>query len=144
MRELMSIFLGILLGLMTSGSEVAAQGVYTPKQGSPERKQIVDALRVVVAKELGKSVVFRIDALHVENGWAFLRGIPLKQSGEPMDYRGTPFQKSIDAGTFDDWICALLKKEGKGWRVMEQVIGATDVPFADWAKRYGAPPALFK
>jgi hypothetical protein len=50
----------------------------------------------------------------------------------------------IDAGTFDDWICALFPKEAKHWRVVDHVIGATDVPFADWAERYHAPAGIFK
>jgi hypothetical protein len=89
-------------------------------------------------------VLFRIDALNVQDGWAFLRGVPLKKSGTRMDYRGTRYQKLIDAGTFDDWICALLRKEGERWRVVSHVIGATDVPFVDWAERYHAPAGILK
>jgi hypothetical protein len=28
--------------------------------------------------------------------------------------------------------------------VKNYVIGATDVPFADWAERYHAPPGIFR
>jgi hypothetical protein len=121
-----------------------AQAPYTPKSGTAERKQITDALRSVVEKELAKPVIFRIDALKVQGGWAFLRGAPLQKSGKKMDYRDTPYQKRIEAGTFDDWICALLNRDGKQWRVVEHVIGATDVPFVDWAERHHAPAAIFK
>jgi len=122
----------------------ADEGIYTPRLGSPERTQINSALRKVVERELQKPVLFRIDALKVQNGWAFLRGVPLEKSGKAMDYRGTPYQDAIDAGTFDDWICALLRKEGTRWRVVAHAIGATDVPFADWAERYHAPPGIFR
>ena len=94
--------------------------------------------------ELKKPVVSRIDALKVQTGWAFLRGAPLHKSGKTMDYRGTPYQKMIEAGTFDDWICALLNKEGNRWRVVAHAIGATDVPFVDWAERHHAPAVIFK
>ena len=140
MRYLVSLLIASLMGLGSSGFAVQK----LPKPGSSERKQITDALRSVVEKELKKPVVFRIDALKVQDGWAFLRGVPLKKSGAPMDYRGTRYQKLIDAGTFDDWICALLQKEGGRWLVVTHVIGATDVPFVDWAERYHAPAGIFK
>jgi len=141
-RFLVSLLMATLIDLGSPG--FAVQQPHTPKPGSSERKQITEALRSVVEKELKKPVVFRIDALNVQNEWAFLRGAPLQKSGKPMDYRGTRYQKLIDAGTFDDWICALLRKEAKQWRVVDNVIGATDVPFADWAERYHAPAGIFK
>ena len=141
MRFLVSLLLASLVCL--PGPGLAAQQPYTPKPGSPERKQIADALRVVVEKELDKPVMFRIDALNVQDGWAFLRGVPLDTSGKRMDYRGTRYQASIAAGTFDDWICALLHKEGQRWQVVVHVIGATDVPFVDWPERYRAPKSIF-
>jgi hypothetical protein len=143
-RWLISLVMAVLLVVWVCGSGLAAEGGYTPKPGSPERKQISGELRKVVESELKKPVRFRIDALKVRNGWAFLRGVLLNKSGKPMDYRGTPYQESIEAGTFDDWFCALLHKEGNRWQVVAHAIGATDVPFADWAERYHAPPGIFK
>ena len=140
---LVNIVLAIFLAVWVCDSGLAEEG-YTPKPGSAERKLISGGLREVVEKELKKPVLFRIDALKVLNGWAFLRGVLLEKSGKPMDYRGTPYQESIEAGTFDDWICALLHKEGNRWRVITHAIGATDVPFADWAAHYHAPPGIFK
>jgi hypothetical protein len=141
-KFLVGLLMAFLIDLGNPG--FAVQQPRTPKPGSSERKQITESLRSVVEKELKKPVVFRIDALKVQGEWAFLRGVPLKKSGERMDYRGTRYQKLIDAGTFDDWICALLRKEAKHWRVVDHVIGATDVPFADWAERYHAPAGIFK
>jgi hypothetical protein len=143
-QRLINILMVIFLAVWACSSGLAEEEGYTPKPGSPERKQISGGLREVVERELKKPVLFRIDALKVLNGWAFLRGVSLEKSGKPMDYRGTPYQESIEAGTFDDWICALLHKEGNRWRVMAYAIGATDVPFADWAEHYHAPPGIFK
>jgi hypothetical protein len=141
---LISLVMAVLLVVWVCGSGLAAEGGYTPKPGNPERKQISGELRKVVESELKKPVRLRIDALKVRNGWAFLRGVLLDKSGKPMDYRGTPYQESIEAGTFDDWLCALLHKEGNRWQVVAHAIGATDVPFADWAERHHAPPGIFK
>jgi hypothetical protein len=113
--------MAVLLALRVCGSGLAAEGSYTPKPGSPERRQIIGALREVVERELKKPVLFRIDALKVQDGWAFLRGVPLEKSGKPMDYRGTPFQESIVAGTFDDWAarcCTRKEIVGEWWRML--------------------------
>ncbi len=141
---LISSLMAVLLAVWVYGFGFAAEGSYTPKPGSPERKQITDELRKVVERELKKPVLFRINALKASNGWAFFRGVLLEKSGKPMDYRGTPYQESIEAGTFDDWICALLRKERDQWQVVAHAIGATDVPFTDWAEHYHAPPSIFK
>ena len=75
--------------------------------GSSERKQILDALRRPVAAELKKAVVFKVDRLKVQEGWAFMQGIPQQPSGKPINYEGTPYQIAKEAGAFDDGICAL-------------------------------------
>jgi hypothetical protein len=36
----------------------------------------------------------------------------------------------------------LRNVKGK-WKVVQYVIGATDVPYVDWDKEYGAPRAIF-
>ena len=141
---LYSLVLAALLATWVCGAGLAAERGYTPQPGSPERKQISSALRAVVERELKKPVRLRIDALKVQDEWAFLRGVLLEKSGQPLDYRGTPYQKSIADGTFDDWLCALLHRQGNRWRVVAHAIGATDVPFADWAERYHAPPGIFQ
>jgi hypothetical protein len=116
----------------------------TPRAGSPERKSIVDALRVPVEKELGTKVVFKIDQVKVQDGWAFLLGRPQQPDGKRIDYRGTPYEEARKAGAFDDGICALLNKKGDNWRVVVYVIGATDVPYVEWDKEYKAPAEIFK
>lgn len=117
---------------------------YTPKPGSPERKQIMDALRAPVEKSLKKSAEFKVDHLKVKSGWAFMRGVPQQPGGMKMDYKGTEYQSAIEDGVFDDWICALLKKENGKWKVVRYVIGATDVVFDGWDKEFGIGPEIFR
>jgi hypothetical protein len=50
----------------------------------------------------------------------------------------------VEAGAFDDSIVALLQQVGGKWRVVQYVIGATDVPYVDWDKKYHAPKAIFE
>ena len=117
---------------------------YTPERGTPERQAITDALRISVQKQLKTKVIFKIDHLKVQNGWAFLRGVPQQANGSAMDYHRTPYQAALAAGAFDDGIVALLRKRGGKWQVVKYVIGATDVPYVDWDRKYHAPSAIFK
>ena len=147
----------VLLALLFAGfSDVQAQsggtiqggsvrtGPFTPERGSPERKAIVDALRVPVKKQLRQKVIFRIDHLKVEKGWAFLLGAPQRPDGSSIDYTGTVYQEAVDEGAFDDSIVALLRNTNGKWRVVQYVIGATDVPYVDWDTKYRAPRGIFK
>lgn len=117
---------------------------YTPERGTPERQAITDALRLPIQKQLKTKVIFKIDHLKVQNGWAFMKGMPQQPNGNAVDYHETPYQTAIDAGAFDDGIVALLRKRGRKWQVVKYVIGATDVPYVEWDQKYHAPSEIFK
>ena len=129
-------------GLIQGGT--ARTGPYTPDRGSPERKAILDALRVPIEKQLKQSVIFKIDHLKVQSDWAFVLGQPQQPDGSRVDYSGTVYQEAVDAGAFDDGVIGLLRNTNGKWRVVQYVIGATDVPYVDWDKKYRAPRAIFK
>jgi len=124
---------------------LAAPAAPAPTKGGAqsERKAILAALRVPVQKELKKSVVFKVDHLKTRGGWAFMTGVPLQPGGKKMDYRGTPYQAARDEGVFDDWVCALLRKKNGKWTVTRYEIGATDVVWSGWDRRYKAPSDIF-
>ena len=140
-RKLLLLLPAILL---LSAAAQARQGVHTPAPGSAERKSIMDALRAPVERELKQKVVFKIDHLKVSGGWAFLRGVPQRPGGGKVDYSATPHQEAIEQGVFDDWVCALLKKQGGRWRVVKSVIGPTVVPYEGWDEEYEAPASIFR
>ena len=144
----------LLLALMLSASSVVAQGggslktgtaavAHVPEKGSVERKAIVDALRTPVEKRLKQPVIFKINHLKVQNNWAFLIGRPQNSDGSAIDYTNTVYRDAVDAGAFDDGIVALLRKVNGKWTVVQYVIGATDVPYVDWDKKYRAPRGIF-
>jgi hypothetical protein len=144
----------LLLALMLCLSSAIAQGggslkpgtaagPHVPEKGSAERKAIVDALRVPVGKQLKQPVIFKIDHLKVQNAWAFLSGRPQNSNGSAIDYTDTVYQDAVDSGAFDDGIVALLRKVKGKWIVVQYVIGATDVPYVDWDKKYRAPKGIF-
>jgi hypothetical protein len=134
-----------LLLLILSCASARAQDVpQTPEPNSPERKAIMNTLRVPLEKELKQRVVFRIRRLKVQNGWAFLEGVPQQPDGKPVNYRNTRHQTAIEAGAFDDGILALLRKEEGAWRVVVYDIGSTDYPAPSWQQKYKAPPGIFR
>jgi len=144
----------LLLALMFCASSVVAQGggslkvgtaavPHVPEKGSVERKTIVDVLRVPVGKQLKQPVIFKIDHLKVQSNWAFLSGRPQNPDGSAIDYTNTVYQDAVDSGAFDDGIVALLRKVNGKWTVVQYVIGATDVPYVDWDKKYRAPKGIF-
>lgn len=115
----------------------------TPKQGSPDRKAIMDGLRIPIEKDLKQKVIFQVDHLKLQGNWAFFSGKNLTTSGKKIDYRKTQYKEALEAGAFDDWTCALLKKNGKKWKVVTYAIGATDVVWDGWYQQYGAPKSIF-
>jgi hypothetical protein len=142
-KTILILSLSVLFTALTSLTAVAQTAAYTPEKGSAERKAISDALRVPVEKKLKQSVVFKIDHLKVKDGWAFMLGTPRKTDGGQIDYSQTIYAEAKREGMFDDNIMALLHKVKGRWRVVQYVIGATDVAYIGWDKKYGAPSAIF-
>ncbi|HEY6122435.1 MAG TPA: hypothetical protein VIV66_20940 [Pyrinomonadaceae bacterium] len=145
-------FIALLLVLFSALSAIAQSGgstkgfngeVYTPEKGSPERKAILDSLRVPIEKKLKQSIVFKIDHFKVQNGWAFILATPQKPDGGVPDYRGTVYQSAVAAGAFDNGVVALFHNLNGKWKLVNYVLGATDVPYVDWDKTYHAPHAIF-
>ena len=133
-----------LVAVLLNFTGFPQSAAYTPKPNSIERKQILDALRYPVESELGKSVVFKVDHLKLQSDWAFMRGVPQRANGKRMDYTGTPYEEAIKEGAFDDWICALLRRDKDKWRVVKYIIGATDVAYEGWDKEFKAPAEIFR
>lgn len=133
--------LPLLLITLSIVSGVSAQSVYTPEKGSPERKAILDALRIPVERDLKQKIVFVTDELKVQGTWAFASGRPTKPDGSNPDLRGTAWEDAEDM--FDNNFFGLLRKTNGKWRVVTHALGCTDVCYADWWRRYKAPKAIF-
>ena len=109
------------------GSPVfAQQAPYTPKPGAPERKAIADAMR---AKGRDQDRVFVMRYLMVQNGWAWMAVDPQSRDGK----------NHYEAES------ALLRKDGKSWRVIDQPCGEgdcdTDKELARIKKAFPAAPS---
>jgi hypothetical protein len=120
----------------------ADEGIVSPPMGDPVRKAIADALRIPVEKDLKKKVIFKIEKLNLWKSWAFFYGAPLQPGGKAMDYRGTRYQKAINAEMFDDNICALFHNAKDGWQVVKYEIGRTDSCFGEYERENKIPVNL--
>ncbi len=109
----------------------------TPAKGNAERKAIMDALRANTknVKGLSGNIIFTVDRLQVQNGWAFIFATPQSADGKPL----TKFQEWCE---LDQQIVALLKKSGKSWRVVARDVCPSDVSYGDWDRKYGAPRSI--
>lgn len=85
--------------------------VTEPKPGTPERKAIMDAMRVPVANHVGKAVLFTGD-VRVSGSWARFQGSVATADGKPP--KGDEAAGDLELDFF-----ALLKKNEKGqWQVL--------------------------
>lgn len=124
-------------------SVASAQSAYTPEKGSPERKAILDVLRVPVERDLKQKIVFVADNFKVQGNWAFVSGTPQNATGGSPDYSRTKYADAFESGAFDNNFFALLRKTAGKWKVTTYAIGCTDVCYADWWSRYKAPKSVF-
>jgi hypothetical protein len=120
-----------------------AQAAYEPEKGSPERKAILDALRIPVERDLKQRVVFNTDNFKVSGNWAFVSGSPQTPDGGRPDYSRSKYRTAVDSGAFDDNFFALVKRTAGKWKTVAVEIGCTDVCFMDWPQKYRAPKAIF-
>ena len=138
--KLIPCLLVIAVAVVTSAT---AQAAYTPEKGSPERKAILDALRVPVERELKQKIVFVADHFKVQGAWAFVSGTPQNPEGDEPDYRRTPYADQVESGAFDHNFFALMRKTGGKWKVTNYALGCTDVCYLDWWRKFRAPKAIF-
>jgi len=133
----------VLAILFLFGCSAFAQGVYTPEKGTPERKDILDALRLPVERELKQKIVFTADTFNVLGNWTFIFGTMRSPEGGQPDFSRTKYAQAQRDGFFDNNFQALLKKSTGKWSVVKYQIGCTDVCYTEWWKQYRAPKAVF-
>ncbi|MEM7299878.1 MAG: hypothetical protein AAF468_02245 [Pseudomonadota bacterium] len=137
------IVLVVGLGLMFSAMNVAsAQSVYTPKRGSAERTAILDAVRPILESVTRGQVVFVVSRMSVLGDWAFIQVDPQRPGGGAVDLSRTGFGKEIEYMDGLTTHALLFRRQGI-WRLIDRVIGPTDVAYLHWPDVYLAPRAIF-
>ena len=134
---LMSRWFSIVLSLAV-GPGACAQGPHTPAPGSAERQAILDAARVKVAADLSYTdpILFRVEDLKVDKGWALLNGQPVTPAGKPIQ------KNCIES---DQLTVVLLRFKDGAWHVERGgTTCATDAFWLQWQKEFGAPSEIFE
>ena len=133
-------FLILILALLPALS-FAEEKPHTPKPGSKERKAILDTIRTPLEKKLKQPLLFRIDHLKVQNGWAFLMGKPRTKDDKPINYEGTKFAE--EAKEADELLVVLFHLKEKRWKIMAEGLFTTDVWWVGLDQQFEAPPGIF-
>jgi len=109
-------------------------GIFLAKPGTPERKEILEAIRPRIEKELGEPVIFRVDFIHIGKEWALFQGRARKADDSQFRY---------DLGI--DYVTVLLKKAEGGWQIIHRDALRGPVGyfgFDDLQKKFPKAPAL--
>lgn len=108
-----------------------------------DRAAILDAAHQAIARRIGKTPKLLVRTLGHQGDWVFLVAAMQDKVGRPISYAGTPLASAEAEGMVSKDYVALFRRSGKGWRVVEEALGPTDVAWADWAEKHGAPKAIF-
>lgn len=120
-----------------------AQRIVQVDRSSPERKAILDVVRVPVERTLGINVVFVVKRLAVFGDWAFADLAPRTEAGGRIDYRRTRYARDYIPDLDSDTVHALLRRAGPSWMLVEEAFLPTDVVWEEWERKYRLPRRLF-
>lgn len=112
---------------------------------NPERDAMVAALVPAASAEIGQPVTFSVSVMRVQNEWGWLIAQPWTPDGAALDWSTTHYAERARDGVLDGngTTYALLKKQNGAWTLTAFAVGPTDVAWANWSQRYGAPASLF-
>jgi hypothetical protein len=143
MARLVRVAAPLIVLTALSSAAAAARCPYTPAIGSAERKAIMDAIRGPVEAELKQNVRFVAKQFTVCGNWAFLEAEPEQADGRAIDWSVTDYAGTAREGICGGYVHALLVRDAGHWRVREKIVCASDVPYVEWPREFGAPAALF-
>ena len=115
-------------------------GVYTPRPGSAERTELMNAIREATRNDLGTPAVFIVHNLRSNGQWAFGQLDPQHPNGSPIRLESTPFYRANSGFPLDGLrIDVIWRKQGHRWQVYAHEIGATDVWYGGYCDRVPSP-----
>ena len=107
------------------------------------RRDLLETARARMRAELGLPLVFEVDTLRTGQGWAFLMAIPRAIDGTTFDWSRTPYARDWQADAMSDLVMVLMHYDGAGWRVVDDIVGPTDVYWITWMQDLSLPAELF-
>ncbi len=121
----------------------ASAAIFTPARNTALRAGLMDAARVPIQVEIGRKVIFVVSVLNSDGKWAYLQAEPRNLDGSKINWSTTPFAREMRIGVMSDVAMVLMQNTGSGWRVVDHVMGPTDVYWYGWLDRYGLSEKLF-
>lgn len=112
--------------------------------GDSQRSVLLDTLRPAIQARVGQPVQFMVDTLRIQGDWAFYAGSIQQPNGRLIDFSRTSYAEQLSEGMFDGpGTYALLQRVGGRWRLVDFIVGPTDVYYLNWPDQFGVPMALF-
>jgi hypothetical protein len=110
----------------------------------PERDAMIAALSPRASEDIGIPVTFIASTKRTEGDWGWLVAQPWTPEGTAVDWSTTRYAAQAREGMLDGagTTYALLRRQNGKWSVVAFAVGPTDVAYADWPQRYGAPASL--
>lgn len=103
----------------------------------------VDIARREAQRRIGRPLALDVKHMREIDGWMFILSELRGPDGALLDYGGTYLEGAAKEGGASHVFCALLERREEKWVVAATCLGATDVAWEDWDRRFGAPSALF-
>lgn len=109
----------------------------------PIHDAVIVAANTTLTEQVGQPVAIQPEIFRSEGDWAFVYGPVRTPDGTALDWSTTSMAEAAAEGMMDgDLGVVLLNWSDGGWRVVEAVIGATDVPQVAWPDEHHVSPAL--
>lgn len=104
------------------------------------------ALTPALAEGIGRPVSLAVQVSAIDGDWGWIVAQPWTPDGTQIDWSQTRYAERAASGALDGGgvTYALLRRRNGEWRVVEFAVGPTDVAWADWAQRHGAPTSLMQ
>lgn len=143
MRRLMAVAAFVLLAACSPPAQQGKQSSDITA-GDVQTDPLAIALAPVLTESIGLPVSLSVRTSNTQGDWGWLVAQPWTTDWTQIDWLETTYAERAREGVLDGngVTYALLKREGGQWRVVEFAVGPTDVAWADWAERHGAPASL--
>ncbi len=139
MRVAASLCFALLLGFAHAPTNASSS-----LADQRERRAVLDAARAHAQAQLRERPVrFLVKQWRRSGDWIFLHAAMQDPQGQPISYADTRYEAADRRGQKSADYDALLQRRPGRWYVRVDSIGATDVPWTNWGRDYGAPPELF-
>lgn len=147
MRVLVLAVLALALASCTPPTAPTTEGdASTPgSTADASNDPLAIAAAPTISEQIGVPVSLVPRVSRVEGDWGWLIAQPWTPEGAAIDWSQTSYALQASEGVLDGagTTYVLLKRENGAWRVIDSVVGPTDVAWGEWHQRHGAPQSIF-